>query len=470
MQLIFEKTKKGRCAAALPELDVPARENIIPDHMLRSDIDLPEVSEVDVVRHYTALSRLNFGVDNGFYPLGSCTMKYNPKVCEDVAGLEGFAAAHPLQPRNQGCLQVMFELDVMLSEICGMSRFTLQPSAGAHGELTGLMMVKAYFEDMGERRSKVIIPDSSHGTNPASVAMCGFQVVQIGSNSDGRVDTAALRDAVDDDTAALMITNPNTLGIFEREIVEICGIVHDKGGFVYMDGANMNACVGVVRPGDLGIDLLHLNLHKTFATPHGSGGPGAGPVGVNAKLTPYLPDPVIEMEDGRYVLGRCEKSIGKVRAFYGSFGVILRAYTYLVAVGADGLRKIAESAVLNANYLKERLKHHYTLPYDTVCQHEFVLSDDGLPNGITTMDIAKRLIDCGFYAPTIYFPLIVNGAMMIEPTETEPLEMLDSFVDTMVKIRQEAETDPERLKNAPERCVVARLDAVQAARKPCLRL
>ncbi|MGR3317038.1 MAG: aminomethyl-transferring glycine dehydrogenase subunit GcvPB, partial [Candidatus Anammoxibacter sp.] len=432
MKLIFEKSKKGRCAVGLPELDVPLKKDIIPESMLRDNVELPEISEIDVVRHYTALSRMNYGLENGFYPLGSCTMKYNPKICEETASFGGFVDSHPLQPLNQGCLRIMFELDRMLCEICGMSKFTLQPSAGAHGELTGLMILKAYFEDKCQKRTKIIIPDSSHGTNPASVAMCGFNVVQIKSNEKGCIDIEELRNVTDDEVVALMITNPNTLGIFEKDIIEICKIIHDKGGFVYMDGANMNACVGKVRPGNLGIDLMHLNLHKTFSTPHGSGGPGAGPVGVVEKLVPYLPNPVIEYEDGKYILKDSDKSIGKMRAFYGSFGVIVRAYTYLVAIGANGLKSVSENAVLNANYLMESLKKHYKLPYDRICQHEFVLSDEGLPNGITTMEIAKQLIDSGFYAPTIYFPLIVNGAMMIEPTETESKEMLDHFIDTMV--------------------------------------
>lgn len=469
MELIFEKSKNGRCAVSLPESDSPIKTDIIPKNLIRDDIDLPEVSEIDLVRHYTALSRMNYGVDNGFYPLGSCTMKYNPKVCEEIANLEGFTKSHPLQSMNQGCLQIMFELERMLSEICGMARFTLQPSAGAHGELTSLMILKAFFKDKGEKRTKVIIPDSSHGTNPASVAMSGFMVIQTRSNEEGSIDVEALRNVIDDEVAAIMITNPNTLGIFEKDIMEVCNIAHKNGGFVYMDGANMNACVGMVRPGDLGVDMLHLNLHKTFSTPHGSGGPGAGPVGVIKELVPYLPNPVIENEDGKYILKNSRKSIGKVRAFYGSFGVIVRAYTYLVAIGADGLKSVAENAVLNANYLKEKLKKHYKLPYDRVCQHEFVLSDEGMPNGITTMEIAKRLIDCGFYAPTIYFPLIVKGAMMIEPTETEPKEMLDHFIATMTEIKKEAKTYPERLKNAPQNTPVARLDEVQAARKPILR-
>lgn len=469
MKLIFEKSKEGRCGVSLPELDLPVKEDILPEDLVRKGLELPEVGEMDIIRHYTMLSRLNYGVDNGFYPLGSCTMKYNPKVCEDMARLEGFVMAHPLQPFSQGCMQIMYELERMLSEICGMERFTLQPSAGAHGELTGLMMVKAYFNDRGEGRSKIIIIDSSHGTNPASAAMCGFKIVETRSNKRGSVDIDALRSIMDKDVAVLMITNPNTLGIFEENIIDICNIVHEKDGLVYMDGANMNACVGVVRPGDLGIDLLHLNLHKTFSTPHGSGGPGAGPVGVSRGLLSYLPYPVIEFENGKYVFKKAKKSIGKVRAFYGSFGVIVRAYAYLIAIGANGLRKIAENAVLNANYLKEKLKGHYHLPYDRVCQHEFVLSDDGMPNGIITMDIAKRLLDYGFYAPTIYFPLIVKGAMMIEPTETESKETLDDFIDAMIQIKEEAQITPEILKDAPQDTPLTRLDAVQAARRPVLR-
>ncbi len=469
MKLIFEKSKRGRTGVSLPEMDVPVKSAIIPDNLLRGDTDLPEVGEIDIVRHYTELSKSNYGVDNGFYPLGSCTMKYNPKICEDASGFEGFLSAHPLSPLNQGCLRLMRDFENMLSEICGMARFTLQPSAGAHGELTGLMMAKAYFKDKNEDRSKIIILDSSHGTNPATTSMCGFIIEQVKSNEDGRVDIEALRAAMDKNVAALMITNPNTLGIFESNIKEICDIVHEQGGLVYMDGANMNACVGIVRPGDLGIDFLHLNLHKTFATPHGSGGPGAGPVGVSKDLVPFLPNPYVELEQNKYILKYSEKSVGKVRAFYGSFGVIARAYTYILAIGADGLKNVAENAVLNANYLKEKLKKHYKLPYDNICQHEFVLSDDGLPNDVTTLDIAKRLIDLGFYAPTIYFPLIVKGAMMIEPTETEPKEMLDAFIEAMIQIKNEAENEPDKLKNAPQNTPVSRLDAVHAARKPVLK-
>ena len=469
MNLIFEKSKKGRSAVSLPPLDVPIKKDIIPSELTKGDIDLPEVSEVDIIRHYIALSKMNYGVDNGFYPLGSCTMKYNPKVCEETSNLDGFINSHPIQPLNQGCLKIMFELDRMLSEICGMSKFTLQPSAGAQGELTGLMILKAYFENKMEKRSTVIIPDSSHGTNPASVAMCGFNVVQIKSNKNGRIDLDNLSNVIDHNVVALMITNPNTLGIFEKDILEICNIVHKYGGFVYMDGANMNACLGIVRPGDLGIDLLHLNLHKTFATPHGSGGPGSGPVGVIDDLIPYLPNPIVENTNGKYSFKNSPKSIGKVKAFYGNFGVFLRAYIYLLAIGADGLRKVSENAVINANYLKEKLKKHYELPYDTNCQHEFILSDENMPNGITTMDIAKRLLDYGFYAPTIYFPLIVKGAMMIEPTETESKETLDSFINAMIKIKKEADSCPELVKNAPQNTPVTRLDAVQAARNPILK-
>jgi len=372
MKLIFEKSVTGRKGIHLPEMDVPVKENILPAELLRDDLDMPEVAEIDVVRHYTALSKMNYGVDNGFYPLGSCTMKYNPKICDDMANLPGFTSVHPLHPMSQGCLRIMFEMEEMLREICGMSKFTLQPSAGAHGELTGLMMARAYFKDRGENRPKVVIFDSSHGTNPASTTMCGFNVEQVKSNEDGCVDLEVLRNVINNEVAVLMVTNPNTLGIFEKDIMEVCNIVHENGGLVYMDGANMNACVGKVRPGDLGVDILHLNLHKTFSTPHGSGGPGAGPIGVSEKIAAYLPDPSIKFEDGKYVFVNNEKSIGKVRAFYGSFGVIVRAYTYLVAIGADGLKNVAENAVINANYLKEKLKGHYKLAYDKICQHEFV--------------------------------------------------------------------------------------------------
>jgi glycine dehydrogenase subunit 2 len=399
-------------------------------------------------------------------------MKYNPKACERVASLDGFAGIHPLQPEStvQGALQVMHELEKMLCRICGFERFSLQPAAGAHGELTGIMIAKAYFRDKGEDRAKVLVPDSAHGTNPASVSMCGFEAVEVKSDKKGNIDLADLKGKMDESVAALMITNPNTLGFFDQNILEICRIVHEKGGLVYGDGANMNALLGVCRPADLGIDIMHLNLHKTFATPHGGGGPGSGPVGVVEKLVGFLPRPLVEKKGQAYRLDfGGKKSIGKVRSFYGNFGVMVKACTYLKGLGEEGLKKVAEGAVLNANYLKERLKGSYELPFDRQCMHEFVLSDKGLPNGVTTNDVAKRLMDYGFHPPTVYFPLIVHGAMMIEPTETESKETLDAFADALLKIREEAEKEPELVKTAPHSTPVKRLDAVKAAREPDLR-
>ncbi len=465
MQLIFEKSKKERIGVGLPGLDVPEKKNLLGKDLVRGDLELPEVSEIDVIRHYTALSRRNFGVDNGFYPLGSCTMKYNPKVNEDVAKLEGFTECHPLQPYNQGCLELMYHLERMLCEICGMDAFTLQPAAGAHGELTGLMMIKAYFEEKDEKRTKIITPDSSHGTNPASSSMCGFETVQIKSNSKGQVDIDELKKVLDKDVAAVMLTIPNTLGIFEEEILEITKLIHENGSLVYMDGANMNALLGVVKPGDMGIDVLHLNLHKTFSTPNGGGGPGSGPVGVKKELVKFLPNPTIVLNDDIYEFANNSKSIGKVKAFYGNFNVMVKAFAYIRAIGAEGLRKVSENAVLNANYLKEKLKKYYKLPYDSLCKHEFVLSDEGLPNNVTTLDIAKRLLDYGIHPMTVYFPLIVHGAMMIEPNETESKETLDNFIDVMKKIREEIDKNPKLVLDAPSNTVVKRLDVVKAARE-----
>lgn len=469
MELIFEKSRKGRIGVSLPELDVPFKKDLLDKDLIREEINLPEVSEADIVRHYTSLSRRNFGVDNGFYPLGSCTMKYNPKVNEDVARFLGFVGCHPLQPYNQGCLKLMYHLEKMLCEICGMDAFTLQPAAGAHGELTGLTMIKAYFEVKGEKRIKIITPDSSHGTNPASSSMCGFETVQIKSNDKGQIDIEELKKALDDDVAAVMLTIPNTLGIFEEEILEMISLIHDNGSLVYMDGANMNALLGIVKPGDMGIDVLHLNLHKTFSTPHGGGGPGSGPVGVKKELVKFLPNPSIVLNDDIYEFANNSKSIGKVRAFYGNFGVMIKAFAYIRALGGEGLKKVSENAVLNANYLRVKLKKYYKLPYDLLCKHEFVLSDEGLPNNVTTLDIAKRLLDYGIHPMTVYFPLIVHGAMMIEPTETESKETLDNFFEVMKKIREEIENSPEKVLNAPSNTVVKRLDAVRAARELDLR-
>ncbi len=432
------------------------------------------LSEPEIVRHYTNLSRNNFGVDSHFYPLGSCTMKYSPKVNESVSVLDGFAKAHPMQEQkaSQGCLQLMFELEQQLCEITGFSGFTLQPAAGAHGELAGMMIIKKHFEEKGEgnKRKKVIIPDSSHGTNPASLQLCGFEAIEIKSNSEGDISLDKLKKEMSEEVAGIMVTNPNTLGLFEKDITEVCKIVHEKGGLVYIDGANMNAMLGVCRPAELGADVMHLNLHKTFSTPHGGGGPGSGPVGVTKELEQFLPNPRVVKNGEDYCLDTSsEKSIGRVKAFYGNFGVLVKAFAYIKALGSDGLKNAGESAVLNANYLKEKLKKHYKLPYDRVCQHEFVLSDEGMPNGVTTGDLAKRLLDYGIHAPTIYFPLIVHGAIMIEPTETESKETLDWFVETMIKIKKEAEENPELVKEAPHSLSVKKLDAVKAAREPDLR-
>ena len=466
MELIFEKSVKGRKGISLPELDVAKKEGLIPKGLIRENINLPELSEVDIIRHFTALSKRNFGVDDGFYPLGSCTMKYNPKINEDISRFEGFTQLHPYNEFNQGALQLMYELEQDLKEISGMDAVSLAPAAGAHGELTGLMMIKAYFED--EDRKIILTPDSSHGTNPASGSMCGFETVTIKSNKKGQVDLDDLKKNLNENVAAVMLTIPNTLGIFEENISEVTKLIHDNGSLIYMDGANMNALLGKVKPGDIGVDVMHLNLHKTFSTPHGGGGPGAGPVAVKSFLEPYLPNPKIEKKDN-YVLTKHEKSIGKVKAFYGNFNVMVKAYSYIKALGFNGLKQVAENAVLNANYLKEKLKQHYKLPYDGICKHEFVLSDKGMPNEVTTNDVAKRLLDYGFHPPTVYFPLIVHGAIMIEPNETEGKEMLDRFIDAMIKIKDEAESDPEIVKTAPHTTVVKRIDAVKAARELDLR-
>jgi glycine dehydrogenase subunit 2 len=442
----------------------------IPSDHLREELNLPELSEIDVIRHYTALSQQNFGVDSGFYPLGSCTMKYNPKINEVIASLPVFKNAHPYQPEelSQGALKLMYELTEYLCEITGMDTFSLQPAAGAHGELTGLMIAKAYFKSRGEERKNILIPDSAHGTNPASSVACGFDTIKIETKSDGNVDMDALEAACDENTAVLMITNPNTLGIYEKDIVKISHIVHLKGGLVYLDGANMNALLGIVKPKDMGVDMMHLNLHKTFSAPHGGGGPGAGPLGILNSLSDFLPKPVIEKEGDRYTLNYDRpKSIGRVKPFYGNFGVMVKAYVYIRMLGVDGLKDVAENAVLNANYLMKKLKDDYLLPYDVTCKHEFVISGaNQMKYGVHTMDIAKRLMDYGFHPPTIYFPLIVKEAMMIEPSETESKQTLDDFADAMHKIAKESIENPDLVKSAPHNTPGGRLDGVLAARKP----
>ena len=476
--LIFELSRPGRCATDLPQSDVPAQDvaSLIPAAYLRSaPAALPEVSQLDLVRHFTELSQRTFGVDSGFYPLGSCTMKYNPKVNEDIANMPGWVGLHPLEDFRdaQGALQLMFELQQMLAEIAGMDAVTLQPVAGAHGELTGLKLIRAYHRNRGEiNRTRVIIPDSAHGTNPASVSVCGMETVEIASHPDGAIDLDALRAAVNSDTAALMLTNPSTLGLFEKNICAVTEIVHAAGGLVYYDGANANAVMGLTRPGDMGFDVVHFNLHKTFSTPHGGGGPGAGPVGVKKILEPFLPIPVVtQTADGSYRFAEERPlSIGRMHAFYGNFGILLRAYAYILTMGAAGLRQVSEDAVLNANYCLARLRDVYHAPFDRHCMHECVLtSQKQNPQGVRTLDIAKRLLDYGVHPPTIYFPLIVPEALMIEPTETESKETLDAFVAIMRQIAQEAADDPELVRQAPTTTVVGRLDEATAARKPNLR-
>jgi len=476
-KLIFEKSVEGRIGYSLPANDVPEvdLEVVYPGDMLRKTApQLPEVSEVDVIRHYTNLSKRNYGVDSGFYPLGSCTMKYNPKINEDIASMEGLAQMHPLQnPQTaQGNLEILYNMDKYLSEILGMERVTLQPAAGAQGEMTGLMIIKAYhMHRLDSKRVKIIVPDSSHGTNPASAALAGFKVVHIPSDERGCVDINALEDILDDTVAGLMLTNPNTLGLFEEDILKISRMVHDCGGLLYYDGANMNAIMGIARPGDMGFDIAHVNLHKTFSTPHGGGGPGSGPIGVVKELVPFLPVPVIEKVDDYYTLDYDRPlSIGKVKSFYGNFGVILRAYSYIRTMGSQGLKAASQTAVLNANYIRKRLEDLYDIPHNRICMHEFVLSAQRqAKNGVTALDIAKNLLDKGIHPPTIYFPLIVQEAMMIEPTETEGPETLDNFIEIMRDLAIKAQENPESLKNAPKETYVSRLDEVKAARTPVLR-
>jgi glycine dehydrogenase subunit 2 len=475
--LIFELSTPGRIGYSLPEMDVPELDlsSLLPEGYLRSEEpELPEVSELDIMRHYTALSRRNHGVDSGFYPLGSCTMKYNPKINENVARFNGFAHVHPLQDESsvQGALELLYDLQEHLIEITGMDEVTLQPAAGAHGEWTGLMMIRAYHEANGDlKRTKVIVPDSAHGTNPASATVAGLETITVKSNENGLVDLDDLRRVVGEDTAALMLTNPNTLGLFEENIVEMAEIVHAAGGKLYYDGANLNAVLSKARPGDMGFDVVHLNLHKTFTGPHGGGGPGSGPVGVKADLIPFLPKPIISKRGEEYVFDYDRpQSIGRVKPYYGNFGINVRAYTYIRSMGPDGLKAVTEYAVLNANYMMRRLAEYYDLPFDKHCKHEFVLSGRRQKKlGVRTLDIAKRLLDFGYHPPTIYFPLNVEECIMIEPTETESKETLDSFVDIMIQIAKEAEENPEIVQEAPHTTVVGRMDEATAARKPILK-
>lgn len=476
-KLIFELGTPGRQGVTFPDSDVPAVDlsQLLPANCLQEEAPpLPEVSEMDAVRHFTRLSRMNFGVDVGFYPLGSCTMKYNAKVAEDAASLPGFANLHPYQPEElcQGALKLIYEAQRDLAEITGMDEFTLQPAAGAHGEMTGMLIIKAYLASKGEtHRTKVIVPDSAHGTNPATATLCGFKVVEVKSDDRGGVDLEALKQVLGPDVAALMLTNPSTLGLFEDNIKEIAELVHQAGGLLYYDGANLNAIMGYARPGDMGFDVVHLNLHKTFGTPHGGGGPGSGPVGVKAELAAFLPKPVVVEKEGCYTLDyQRPQSIGRVKAFYANFGVVVKAYTYIRALGGRGLKEVSEHAVLNANYLMGLLKDHLKIAYPRTCMHEFVASPprELKEKGIKTLDIAKRLLDYGYHPPTVYFPLIVEEAIMVEPTETESKETLEIFADNLIKVLQEASENPEKLKNAPYTTPVRRLDEVTAARKPVL--
>ncbi|MBK5442524.1 MULTISPECIES: aminomethyl-transferring glycine dehydrogenase subunit GcvPB [Peribacillus] len=475
--LIFEISTSGRIGYSLPEMDVEeiSLEEIFPAEYIRQEeAELPEVSELDIMRHYTALSKRNHGVDSGFYPLGSCTMKYNPKINENVARFNGFAHIHPYQdPATvQGALELLFDLQEHLTEITGMDQVTLQPAAGAHGEWTGLMMIRAFHEANGDTaRTKVIVPDSAHGTNPASATVAGLETITVKSDENGLVDLEDLKRVVGSDTAALMLTNPNTLGLFEENILEMAKLVHDAGGKLYYDGANLNAVLSKARPGDMGFDVVHLNLHKTFTGPHGGGGPGSGPVGVKSDLIPYLPKPLVVKRDEQFMLDYDRpQSIGRVKPYYGNFGINVRAYTYIRSMGPDGLRAVTENAVINANYMMRRLEPYFDLPYNRHCKHEFVLSGRRQKKlGVRTLDIAKRLLDFGYHPPTIYFPLNVEEGMMIEPTETESKETLDAFIDAMIQIAKEAEETPEIVQEAPHTTVIKRLDETLAARKPVLR-
>lgn len=475
--LIFERSREGRYAYSLPQSDIKTDsvESILDDKFIRKNkAEFPEVAELDLVRHYTELSNKNFGVDSGFYPLGSCTMKYNPKINEKVARIPGFAESHPLQEEGQvqGSLEIVYSLQEELKEITGMYEVTLQPAAGAHGEWTALMIFKAYHLDNGEgHRDEVIVPDSAHGTNPASASFAGFKAVTVKSNERGEVDIEDLKRVVNENTAAIMLTNPNTLGIFEKNIMEIREIVHEAGGLLYYDGANLNAIMDKVRPGDMGFDAVHLNLHKTFTGPHGGGGPGSGPVGVKKELASYLPKPMVIKDGDTFKYDNdIKNSIGRVKPFYGNFGIYLRAYTYIRTMGAEGLREVSEAAVLNANYIKASLKDHYEIPYEQYCKHEFVLSGSKQKeHGVRTLDMAKRLLDFGVHPPTIYFPLNVEEGMMIEPTETESKETLDYFIDAMIQIAEEAKNDPDKVLEAPHSTIIDRLDETTAARKPVLK-
>lgn len=467
--VIYDLSSIGRKAYSLPNLDVPLAD--LPEDYLREDLHLPEVSELEFVRHYMHLSQKNVSIDTVFYPLGSCTMKYNPKVNEKAASIEGLTQVHPLQPEAtvQGSLELMYNLQESLKGITGFAGVTLQPAAGAHGEFAGVLMMRAYHQNRGDyKRTKVLIPDSAHGTNPASSAMSGFEVVVIPSDCHGNIDLDALRHACDDSVVGLMLTNPNTLGLFEENVLEVCATVHKCGGLVYGDGANLNALMGIARPGDLGIDVMHFNLHKTFSTPHGGGGPGSGPVGASLALMVFLPGPIVAKLGNQYNLVTPEKSIGRLKAFHGNYGIFIRAYTYIRMMGPDGLRAASQDAVLNANYLKAKISPYFSLAIERICKHEFVVHGDIPGTNVRALDISKRLIDFGYHPPTNYFPLIVHDALMIEPTETESKEAMDAFADIMTKIAEEARSQPELLHEAPHVTPVTRLDETKAARNPIL--
>jgi len=471
-KLIFEISQSGRKGYSLPNYNIDNYE--IPTSLLRNDeVALPEVSELEAVRHYTNVSFKNFGVEKGFYPLGSCTMKYNPKINQDISNMEGFNL-HPYQPLStvQGILEIYYETQRILSELSGLDTFTLNPYAGAHGELIGLMIIKKYHEDRNDfKRTKIIVPDSAHGTNPASASVAGFDTIEVKSNEDGTVNIEALKEVLSDEIAGIMLTNPNTVGIFEKDICEIAELVHDAGGLLYYDGANFNPILGVARPGDMGFDIMHINIHKTFSTPHGGGGPGSGPVGVVDHLVKYLPSPVVKKENNKfYIEDENDTSIGQISHFYGNIGVVVKAYTYLLTIGKENFENIGKLSVLNANYIKESLKDKYLLPIKGVCKHEFVF--DGLidkSNHVTTLDVAKRLLDYDVHPPTIYFPLVYKEALMIEPPETESKIALDNFIDVMRKVAIEAEENPELVKGAPYTTVVKRLDEAKAARSPIVK-
>jgi glycine dehydrogenase subunit 2 len=469
-RLIFEKSKEGRIGYTFPAEEIPQikMEDMIPTDYIRDELgEIPDCTEVDVVRHYTNLSRLNHSVDNGFYPLGSCTMKYNPKINETAAAIPGLKNLHPYQPENtiQGALELMYNLQEALKEISGMDEVTLQPAAGAHGEFTGISLIKAYHDARGDKkRNKVIVPDSAHGTNPATAAMCGYKIAQVASDEHGRVDLEALKIIMNDEIAAIMLTNPNTLGLFESDILEIQKLAHDAGALLYYDGANMNAIMGKIRPGDMGFDVLHFNLHKTFSTPHGMGGPGSGAVGVKTKLAPYLPVPHIKKSENRYYFDYdIPETIGKLRTFYGNYNVLIRAAVYIMTMGGEGLRAASEMAVLNANYLRSEFVKRFDVPFGVKCMHEFVADGSGLKKyGLKTLDFAKALLDYGIHPPTVYFPLIVHEAMMYEPTESETKETLDDFIRVVDEILEKAEKDPDCMKNAPYTTPVRRLNELKA--------